>query len=254
MKTRLIKEVLALMALVWLGAQWSTAALYPGNGLGTGVVGNGTLAFTDNGVKVDAVFTKGAGGFEQFLVIYFDCKPGGFENTQLFSDRTDAFTKAISGYGDVGRSLANFAPGFTADYALALTGGSGGGGSLYELAAGGDGSFTKVASINQDPVNQTGSASYTFSIRWSDLGLSGTSGFKFQSSYISQSAWRYLDSFEGLTGTAGFNTVNFTDFNVYGTPVPEPTHVALALFGAGFVTVGVVRRAIRSHRNWGTGA
>ncbi|HRT57240.1 MAG TPA: hypothetical protein P5038_11490 [Candidatus Paceibacterota bacterium] len=254
MKTRFVKEGVALTTLVWLATQPVTAALYTGNGLGTGVVGNGTLSLTDDGVKINAVFTKGAGGFEAFLVIYFDCRPGGYENTSFFSDRTDAFTKTISGYGDVGRSLANFPPGFTADYALALTGNSGVGGSLYELAAGGDGSFTRVASIDQYPINETDRGSYTFSIRWSDLGLTSSSSFRFQSTYIRDTGYRYLDTFEGLSGSAGFSTMTFTSFNVYPEPVPEPAHVALAIFGAGFVTVGVVRRAIRSHRNRGTGA
>lgn len=254
MRTRWLKGVLASSTLLLLGAPAVNAALYTGNGQGSGVVGNGTLQLTDDATRIYGTFTKGGGSFDRYLVIYFDTQPGGFSGTSSFADTTSDITKSISGVGTVGRSVANFAPGFTADYALAFTGELYLGGQLYRLASGGEGSLEHVASINQSPVNSVNEASYTFRINWSDLGLTSGSGFRFQSTYLNPTGYRYLDSFETLTGTAGVSTIDFTDFNVYGTPVPEPAQVALAIFGAGFVTVGVVRRAIRSGRKTRAGS
>jgi hypothetical protein len=186
------------------------------------------------------------------MVIYIDSKPGGFSGTGLFSDTTDTLTQCISGYNGSLRALANFASGFTADYAIALTvNQSPYAGYLYELS---DQSHQLLQSVNLSPNNDPNSGTpYTFNLKWSDLGLSTPSGFRFQSTYMAASAYRYLESFENLSGPAGFSTVNFTDFNVYGTPVPEMSNVALALFGAGFVAVGWVRRAIRSRRKSSAG-
>lgn len=252
MKTRFAKEGVALTTLVWLATQPVTAALYQGTS--DGAVGGGTLELNDNGTTISAKFTRKPGNsFDGVMVIYIDSKSGGFSDTGSFGDRTDTLTKCISGYNGSSRALANFAPGFTADYAIALTANwSPYGGYLYELSTG---SHQLLRSVNLDPDDTVNSADpYTFDFKWSDLGLSTPSGFRFQSTYMSGYGYRYLQSFEHLSGIAGYSTVTFTDFNVYGTPVPEPAHVALAIFGAGFVTVGVVRRAIRSHRNRRTGA
>lgn len=252
MKTRFIKEVVAFMALVWLSAQPVRGALYYGTS--SGAVGGGTLELNDNGTTISAKFTRAENNsFTGVLVLFIDSNPQqGFTSTASFTDTTDTLTKCISGYDGSSRALANFAPGFTADYAIALTANvSPYGGYLYQLS---NGTHEQLRSVNLSPGNDPNSSTpYTFNFKWTDLGLSTPSGFRFQSTYLGEFGYRYLESFEHLSGTAGFNTVNFTDFNVYGTPVPEPANLALGIFAAGFVTVGTVRWAFRLRRKQNAG-
>ncbi len=100
---------------------------------------------------------------------------------------------------------------------------------------------------------QPGSSQFNTSFSWSDLGITSTDsrGFRFQSTYITMSGSRYLESFENLTPNSqrGFGTVWFSDYNLYGVdPVPEPTNIALAIFGGLAVTGGLAARA----RRWWT--
>src|SRR6266480_2121151 len=75
------------------------AATYSGNG-NTGFggpIGQGSLTLTDDGTTVSGTLTKGAGGFNDVLVLYVDSVPGGFSDTSGFTDSGDGSRRAISG-------------------------------------------------------------------------------------------------------------------------------------------------------------
>lgn len=215
------------------------AALYNGNGNTSfgGAVGNGQLSMVADNSTISATFTKGSGPFDNILVLYFDTKTGGYNSTANFTDAGDAHRSAISGYGwdngNLKRSTATFATGFSADYALAVGGSYGG---LWQLSE--NSALTHITSVGLSPVNNSGSATYTFSLNWSDLGLGGPgSSLKLASTYISTSAYRSGESFETISGTPGWNNFTFSDFDTL-TAVPEPAHYGL-ICAVGLVGIAV---------------
>jgi len=232
-----------LLALLWQIA--APAAVYYGNGntSGGGAVGNGRLNLTDNGTTVSGTFYKGTGSFALNLILYIDSVSGGFANTSQFSDSGDALRTAVSGYYAPGsaRATANFASGFMADYAIAIGVNGPNKGNLYHLVPGGNGSMQLIKSVNLYPNNNLNASQYTFSFSLADIGLPAGSGnfFKFQSTYDGSAggAYRELESFESLTGTRGYGTVTFGNYNTYGIdPVPEMTTGALAIFGGTVIS------------------
>jgi len=260
MKSTSFTAIVVISAAVLLHTNNSLAAVYSGNGstTGGGAVGTGSLSLTDNGTTVSGTFNRGIGAFRLNLVIYIDCVSGGFTDTTQFSDSADALRTAVSGYWSGGlpgpaRATAYFANGFTADYAIAL-GVNSYRGDLYHLVPGGDGSMEYIRSVNLYPNKSETAASYTFSFNWADIGLTAgpSNFFRFQSSYIGigGTAYRELESFESLTGTRGYETVTFGNYNTYGIdPVPEMTTGALAIFGGIFVTARLVAHARRRRPN-----
>jgi hypothetical protein len=181
--------------------------------------------------------------------LYIDSVSGGFGNTTEFSDSNDALRTAVSGYYAAGssRATANFAPGFTADYAIALGVNGPNKGNLYHLVAGGNGSMELIRSVNLSPYNTLNASTYTFSFSLADIGLPAGSGnfFRMESSYvgIAGGAYRELESFESLTGTRGYGTVTFGNYDTYGVdPVPEMTTGSLAIFGGIIVGARFVMR------------
>jgi len=226
------------------------AALYLGNGDTSdgGAVGLGSLNLSDNGTTVSATFNKGGSagtGFNDVLVLFIDSKAGGFTDTTHFSDASGSLQQAISGINTTGsaRSTAIFASGFAADYAIAL--GFDNGIAVYHLVSGGNGSLELVRTLSFSPHDSKTQPTYNFSFTWADVGLSSGSGntIKFESTYITASGARKLESFESLTGAVGFdNTVTFGNYDTYPlAPVPEPAQAALTIFGTGAISVAIFR-------------
>jgi hypothetical protein len=150
--------------------------------------------------------------------------------------------------------VATFASGFAADYAIAL-GVDNFNGGVYRLANGGDDSLQRLGDVVLTPHDSQTSGSYTFSFNLSDIGLPSGSGnyFKFESSYLTGLGSRTLQSFESLSGSAGYGLVTFGDYSTYGVdPVPEPSNVALVIFGGIAVTGGLLSR-VRRHLRRDTG-
>jgi len=239
-------------------------ALYNGNGSTSfgGAVGTGSLTLTDNGTTVSATFSRGTGGngtFTDYLVIYIDSTLGGYSTTSGFTDYGSGLRKAVSGEDAPGntRATAQFANGFSADYAIALHPKSPGDpGSLFQLVSGG--SHILVSSVNINPPDTTTSSSYTFSFNLNDIGLIGVQGasIKFESSYISVlqnggGVLRSLESFEAVAqDESDPDRVIFSTVDTYVTAVPETTLPALAIFGGiavGIGTLGRARRRVRGH-------
>lgn len=259
MKTNRPNSSLFLSALaLLLGLSTVSAAVYQtynGNGAqdGAGGVGLGSLSLYDSSSVVHGTFNVGGGDaaryWNNYLVLYFDTRSGGFTDTSGLTDNSTAATRSVSGYNIVppgGRATAIFAPNFCAEYALVLSRSlNTSKGLLYELAAG--------QALN-DPVriNCTyNTTTWTFDFNLAAIGATGNY-FKFESTATSSvgSGYRYLESFETLTGVHGFNTVQFNSYNSYGVePVPESTSAALLAFGCIMVVGGAfarVRRQVRA--------
>src|SRR5258707_7155254 len=207
--------------------------LYNGNGV-AGAVGNGSLMMSNDVNTIQAKFTKGIGSFQLNMVIFIDSVPGGFTSTSGFLSDGSALEASITGAGATRSSTANFASGFQADYAIAF--GIGPGSGLYKFVDDITGKHLELvrSSLNLNPTVTPNEPFYYFQFDWTDIGLPSqkTNFFKFESSYINSSSYRTLESFEGLTGTEGYSTINFTNYDTYGVrPVPENTNAALAMFG-----------------------
>jgi len=219
------------------------AAIYQGHGNGTGgaVISGGTLTLQDQGTSFHGAISSPIPiDFTDAVILYIDCRPGGFNNTGSLMDNSSMAAMGISGYASPGfRALANFASGFTADFALVLSRNPGSG--LYEIAAGPGGTHLQRVAMNFGD-------SWQFNVNWSDLGITSSSDhyFRFSSSTVAYSGARRLESYEIISGISGFNTVNWSNYNEFGIPpVPEPVNMALAGLGGILVTGGLVSRLRR---------
>ena len=247
--------LLALSLAARASAAMSSPVTYNGNGGSGSTVSYGNLVLQDNGTTVFGTFNKAPGSsFQLDLVIYIDSVAGGFINNTQFRDNAEPSRVAVSGFNKTLNkgSLATFAPGFQADYAIVLgVNPPNSGNDLFRLNAGGDGSFQSITTVNLNPNNDLNYPSYTFSFTWASIGIKTTDPhfFKFQSTYIDSTSSRTLESFESVTGTRNFGSVTFGNYNTYGiAPVPEMTTGALALFGCVFVGRRFLCRAREADR------
>ena len=253
-----MKTLLAVGLGLFVSLNGAEGALYNGNGSTSfgGAVGTGSLTLSDNGTTVSGTFTRGTGGggsFTDFLVIYIDSKSGGFSTTSGFTDYGSLLRKAVSGADGVNtRALADFASGFSADYAIALRPFKASDpGSLFQLVN--NGTYTLVSSVNISPAGTSTSSAYTFSFSLSDIGVTGGQGasIKFESTYIgignnNDAVIRSLESFESLAyDPDNPDRVIFSTLDTYITAVPETTQSALAVFGGIVIGSGFLRQARR---------
>lgn len=230
-----------MLACVFTTASY--ADVYTGNGntgFGGGI-GNGSLELTSDGTNVAGTFTKGAGGFDNTLVLYLDTTAGGFTDTSTFSDQSDTLRKAISGLNGSNRSTVNFAAGFGADFAIALSPTEASFGGLWALASGGDNSLPYVDAVALSPNNNAGP--HTFSFALSDLGLSAGDSFDFVGTYLNGTNAFRADEAIGA-GIASGNpgnpsSITFSNSESFAVAVPEPASLALLLGGC---LIGIARR------------
>src|SRR5579859_3554472 len=136
-----VLSLLVLCVLGFLASQNTARAamynyqMYPGNGV-AGAVGNATLGMSNNTTTVKVNFVKGIGSFSYNLVLFVDSAPGGFTGTSRLFDNTNALYSAVSGF-NTQKSIANFAPGFGADYAIVV--GVNSGSAVFKLVDDGTG-------------------------------------------------------------------------------------------------------------------
>src|SRR5256886_14558168 len=201
------------------------AATYSGNGntgFG-GAIGNGSLSLADDGTTVSGTVTKGAGPYNDILVLYVDSGPGGFADTSGFTDSGDGSRKAISGIdGGGNRSVLTMPSGFLPDYAIALGPASESFGGAWQLLNGV--SLPFLGSVNLNPTGNSASSTYTFSFDVSQIGLSPNSGqsIRLLGTYISNTGFRSDEALAGdLSRRQGWN-----DFT--GAPDASYTIVAEA--------------------------
>jgi hypothetical protein len=92
----------AAVALIALSssalAQVNTNQLYNGNGNSGfgGVIGTGTLNISNNDTgNLAFTLNKGAGSFNDAIVLYIDSVAGGFGDTLSFNDQADPSARAF---------------------------------------------------------------------------------------------------------------------------------------------------------------
>ena len=226
------------------------ADVYGGNGATGfgGVLGNASLTVTDANGVINFSITTGQPFTANVIVFYIDSKTGGFGDTSTFADNGDDGRTAISGFersnpdsgGSDTRTLATFASGFAADYAIALQPGFAG---LFQLASGADGSLMYLGSANgQNPSGNT----FTFSISATDIGLTTVGqAVRFSASLISGTAFRSNETIGTSTTAGGQNpgfsgALTYTGFESYSiTSIPEPSTVSLIALGAAAAIIRV---------------
>ena len=201
------------------------SATYSGNGNADfgGAIGGGTLTLTDNGTNITGTVTRGKGTFNDVLVIYIDSVPGGFTDTAGFADDADGLRKAISGFSSAtNRSTLTFNQGFLPDYAIALGPASDNFGGLWRLANGQNNSLEFKNSVNLNPSGPNNAPSYTFSFKFSDIGLTSAQGFKLFGTYVSNTGYRSGEAIAGnVRGPAGWSSFAQLTNAAYGTADTE---------------------------------
>ena len=214
-----MKKIFTLIATCISIASFAQLVTYNGNGKSGfgGVIGTGTMSITNNGTTVTFTVTKGAGDFNDAMIIYIDSKTGGFGSTSTFNDVADNLRKGVSGYDGTNRSIVNFPTGFTADYAIAIKPTAPDNfGSIYQLAA--TGSHTYVNTVNLTPNNSISSATYTFSCAKVDIGITGTVAFRFIATYLNPGNAYRSDEAIGFAiagGNPAYSPVTATSNTVY---------------------------------------
>ncbi|MFM1902701.1 MAG: hypothetical protein RLZZ440_601 [Planctomycetota bacterium] len=211
-----------------------------------GAVGTGSLQVSNDALgAINFTYTRGSSNFDNAIVIYIDSEAGGATSTSGFIDTGDGLRRAISGLDGSNRSTLNFTSGFEADYAIALNNSFAG---LWSLSNSANFPFKTSAGLTPSSATQT-EASYTFGISAADIGLVANSGgaFSFFSSYISESAYRSVETFgASYTGapTAGWTTFDAAASNTVAL-VPEPvTSGFLAAAVAAFAGRAAIRRRV----------
>jgi hypothetical protein len=214
---------------------------YTGNGNTSfgGAVGTSTLTLSNNATTVFGTITPHIGDFTNVLVIYLDTGVGGFADTSGFNDAGNGFRQAISGIdGNGDRSLLTFTGtgvSFAPAYAIALSPATLGRGSLWQLAAGGNGSLGFVTNVNLNPVGTGTAATYSFQFNFSWIGLppaTNAESFKLLGTCIATNGFRSDEALPGnVTGTVGWNPFAATAYGVYYTvPAAVQTPGAPPLF------------------------
>ena len=229
------------------------ADTYPGNGATGfgGSVGTGSITITDTPTSLTLSFNRGAGQFNDALVLYIDSQAGGFTDNSSFGDNADGGREAISGTNNGNPSQTLVSLPFAADYAMAIQNGFIG---VFQLASGGNNSLVFLFGVAQSGNNSDASYSITLTAaQMAQIGLTAASGqsFQFVGSLISASAYRSNETIGASTttpgdgsGNAGFSNPQTFDSALSFTLVPEPS--VFALLGVGVTAFGII---VRSRKN-----
>jgi len=231
-----IATITMLATAAFFSVTSARAVNFPGNG-STGFggnIGNGTLSVTDDGTNIYGTMTCGNGGSMggNALVIYIDTGVGGgFSTTTNFNDQSDVNHIVISGVdtGGSGRSVMTFTNGFAPQYAMSLVPFSPANfGGIWQLANGGNGSFTYKTSVSLSPVNGS-TGPYTFSFPATTIGLTNNTqaSIRIFGTYISTTAYRSTEAIAGNDygqfgqGPYTFLQTAYATYNFAAPPTPS---------------------------------
>jgi hypothetical protein len=195
-----------------------TGPVYSGNGntgFG-GAVGNSTLNLSDDGTTITGTFTKGAGDFNDAMVMYISTGATGRNVIDInVNDQLDDLRRAVSSAGTDG-SVITFPAGFEATHAIGAQVGSSGLWSIPATGAIGNNDLNFITAVGS-PANTT-DASFQFSFDWADLGLSNAGEFSFVITYLNSSNGFSSDEAYGngiTAGNPGTNDFTFSDTRSY---------------------------------------
>ena len=257
------------------------ATTYSGNGdygfngtAGDGPVGNGMLTFNSSGGTLTGTIApgpnNGAGNNGQLydeLVIYISTNgTTGITSTSTLTDTTTTnatLAEAVSGYNPAltagnTRATINFAPGFAANYAIAISPTNAQAGELFSLSSTST-NLTAVQSVSLTPVGGAGNPNYTFTLALSNIGTPAS--FNFSTTYLNahSAIYRSGEAFNSITDTSttpstiatgSYNpgndnvTLGVDAFTVPAAVVPEPGTWAMLLGSVGML-IGFQRRLCR---------
>jgi hypothetical protein len=185
-----------------------------------GIIGEGAKLYIDSGGPLDEIVfgiePTPTSQLSDYVVIYIDSIGGGVANTAGLADKTDYFTKAISGTEDHGSAHLHFAPGFAADYALAI---NYTGARLYQLAEGGDGSLNFIGSANLTPEDNISAGQYEFNIAMSDIGIIAGDSFRYVATLT-------YPSYPGFFRFSEFNGVSQATYDANSADLQDDFHLA----------------------------
>lgn len=189
------------------------------------VIGAGSELHVDSdavgGLNLGLV--SGGGSLFDAVVIYLDTQPGGFASTSGFTDIADPLRRAISGFDGTNRSTLTFAPGFEADYAIALDAGFAG---VWELVNGGSHNF--VVSANLNPAANAAAGQWEIDLTLADIALNAGESFRYVATYLNSGNAFRSDEFHGVQqatvppGNIGQAPVTLAtgDFNTFNSFQP----------------------------------
>lgn len=181
------------------------------NGFGDVIGNESSLAITSDALgNVSFTLTKGTGDFNDYLVMYIDSTNGGsgVASTSTLYDIADPHREAISGLVPPTTAVLDFASGFTANYAVAI--------STTYAGLWGLNDTSNFPFIRQVAPTFTATTSVIhFSFLLSDLGLVQGDSFRYVVTYLSLGAGPYRsDEFHGVSsstvpaGNPGTSTVS----------------------------------------------
>ena len=264
--------VAASLGLGSMHALAQNTTTYTGNGAGSfgGPIGQGSLTLSTNGTTLNGTLQIGGNiAFNDEFVIYIDAQAGGFTSTSTLTDTgtpagSDTLRGAVSGLSNgangnaVVRAPLNFASGFAADYAIALSPAKAQFGSFYTLTSATNftyGSNGNNGTANLTPTNSNngtnGNGLFTFSIPLSLLG--SPSSFTFQDTYLNgNDAYRSNETIGNSivdntnptnTGSIAMDTATLTGVNTF--VVPEPGTWATLSLAGGLLLGGAYLKRLR---------
>ncbi|MGB2087343.1 MAG: hypothetical protein ACPHVL_01770, partial [Psychroflexus salarius] len=213
-----MKHLLLFLSLIvsFYGFSQTTYSGNGNSGFG-GPIGGSTLEFDDDGTTITGTFTKGAGGFNDAMVIYISTGAAGRSiiNADV-NDQADDNRRAISSAGGNASDIS-FPSGFEATHAVSILNSTFGG--LWSIPATGtigNNGLTYVDAVGE-PTNNT-DASFTFSFDWSEIGLTSSDSFEFIVVYMNGGNGFLSDEAYGdgiASGNPGSANVTFTSFRNY---------------------------------------
>lgn len=257
--------ILAIACAIVLASP-AYAIVYPGNG-NTGFGGpigdsaNGaSLTLTDNGSSLSFTVTRGPGAFNDYLVFYFDTQAGGATSLPTSGEIGSPFGGRRAIVNEFGSGISAFPALFGSDFAFVLAPNPSLGGNasnhLFTTPSGAD--ANALVFVNTHTVTgfgSTTSATYSWTIPFSELNITAGQTFNFVTTYLnplsgggSDASFRSNEMYgpENPGANPGFANYSFTVPLPYTTtPIPETSTLVSALLAVAVVGWSQRRRLAR---------